>query len=124
MNSCKFDCYISPRYDSGFFAVSTGNYYTKTHNLNMSLSYPLRYIIYFSVVSAPVLGTNIIMDITGETVGNDGFYLCIKDANNIVIKTSIGYVANAINPYSITTDGVAPISYTAFTSGYYKILLY
>jgi hypothetical protein len=98
-----------PKYTSGWFHVTNGGSYTKTHNHNPPL---IR--VYYSNVSAPTLGTNSIYDLgCGGGHLYNGFTIRYSDANNFVIRI---HNNNIFYTYSSTNDEVV--------SGYFNVFIY
>ena len=108
-------------YKSGWFAVTQNQNYTITHNLNMSIDYPLRVIVLFSNVSLPILGTNIIAQVTGQDVGNlgnptntaFGMQVFFTGANTLSIRTGN-------NGVFIDSSNIG----ASYGSGYYNVYVY
>jgi hypothetical protein len=114
----------NPLYDSGWTAVATSTEYTFTHNLQLFLTTPARYTLYFCTTAAVSLATATVVDITGllqRNGSNYGYAMLHKDGNTILIKTS----ATAVY---CTGSTVFSVGYTTantnYTTGYYRLYLY
>lgn len=103
----------TPRYDSGFFSMTFGGGYQKTHNLGIALTNVPPIKILFSTVSSPVLGTDKISDITGTDS------ICISHVNSNLIAILI---VNSIQ--HLTATGPSTYTMAPQSSGYLRILIF
>ena len=84
-------------FDSNWFDVGRDTVYTINHNLNMSLSSPFRYVLYYSSsFVTPALGSSLILDITGQGASYNmehGYSMSFTDANSLKIRTGTVSIA-------------------------------
>lgn len=100
-------------YSSAWTSVSVTGSYNFTHSLNFSLTTPIKYIILFSTVSNPVLGTNDVFDATNQFFFFNGFF------GNVVKHVN----ANMINIYFGDQTVYHALS-ASYTTGYIKLFIY
>ncbi len=105
-----------PNFDSGWIAITKALPYTILHNLNITLDWPPTLKVLFSDNPAPSLGSNLICDITNQSVtynSETGFLIKYLGPNNIQIITANNFVAKCYNGTNIQ----------AYTSGYYRLYM-
>ena len=111
---------LTPRFDSGWFAISTANNTVGVDlNLTFDITLPFQHKVFLSDNSNPVIGTNNISDITGMCVNTsqlDGYHLYINAIRKLRIRTG----TSDIGCYANITTGVL----TYPTSGYYRVFIY
>ena len=112
-----------PRYDSGWFQVSTNGVYRSGTNFpalpfTYQLDAPPVYKILCSDNSNPTLGSTDITDITGQNINwnaNGGYLIQYTNNNTIALFTGGSVACVYVNGSNIVSN---------FTTGYYRIYLY
>ncbi len=113
--------YYFTNYKSGWFAVTQNQNYSITHNLNMSMDYPLRVIVLFSNAASPIIGTSVIAEVRGQDEDNlsnptnTGYGCAIFFTGTITIS-----IRTANNGVFIDSSNIG----ASHGSGYYNVYCY
>ncbi len=122
ISSSLITSYVTPNYDSGWFAVALSTSYSRSLGFTMDLTQPPTFKVLFSTTSAGTIGdgtgtANVVCDITSQGV-NAGFAqsyaLRYSSSTSVILRTGSSALALYYNGATTVTA----------TTGYYRLFAY